>query len=501
MITITQAQKSFWDNQADGYVIFVKNDISSLGDGELLQIVEQKHYPHLKKIFTQHQFKGSRGQSFVLSAIENNELVHFIFIGVGTMDRSNNQELEMLRRAIAEAIRIQKKLTLKRLVAHTPCTELPNVEVTKHMTIAAHMASYECSKFKSDKKDKPFDGQLLFVTCETDCAKAITTGNIIGQAINMARDWADTPGNLLTPTELSLHAATIAKKHNLKHTILGRDKAIELGMGAFLAVDAGSDQDGKFVVLEYMSTENNAPTIALCGKGVTFDSGGISLKPSNSMTGMKFDMSGAAAVIAVMDIVAQLKPAVNVICAAPMVENMPSGKAARQDDVVTAMNGKTIEIKNTDAEGRLILADTLCYVEKNYKPDVMIDIATLTGACAYALGHFYSAVITPDNELATTLEAIGASTGDRVWQLPLDDDFKESNKSDIADVSNSGSSAYLAGTITAACFLQNFVDKARWAHLDIAGTAHDVPAINYVGKGSTGAGIRLLTEFVLSYKK
>lgn len=501
MITVTQTQKTFWDNKADGYVIFIKDDVSSVCGEDFLQKIEQKHYPHLKRIFEKHAFKGNCGQSFVLSAMENDELIQFIFIGVGKMNRSSNQEIEMLRRALAEAVRLQKKLTIKQMVACVPCLDISVSEVAKQITIAAHMASYECSKYKTDKKNKTFEGELLFVTDEKDAASAIEAGNIIGQAINMARDWADTPGNILTPTELSLHAATIAQKHNLKHTMFGRDKALELGMGAFLAVDAGSDQDGKIVVLEYTTTEKNAPTIALCGKGVTFDSGGISLKPSNSMTGMKFDMSGAAAVIAVMDIVAQLKPAVNVICAAPMVENMPSGKAARQDDVVTAMNGKTIEIKNTDAEGRLILADTLCYVEKNYHPDIMIDIATLTGACAYALGHFYSAVITPDDALAKTLEAIGAATGDRVWQLPLDDDFKDANKSDIADMSNSGSSAYLAGTITAGCFLQNFVDKARWAHLDIAGTAHEVPGINYVGKGSTGGGIRLLTEFVLGYKK
>lgn len=501
MITVAHTQKSFWESQADGFVIFIKDDLSSLCGTDFLQSIEQKHYPHLKRIFAKHDFKGGRGQSFVLSAMENDELIQFIFIGVGKVNRSSNQEVEMLRRALAEAVRLQKKLTVKRMVTCVPCLDLSVAEMAKQLTIAAHMASYECSKYKSDKKDKTFECELLFVTDEKSAESAIAAGNIIGQAVNMARDWADTPGNILTPTELSLQAATIAQKHNLKHTIFGRDKALELGMGAFLAVDAGSDQDGKIVVLEYTTTEKNASTIALCGKGVTFDSGGISLKPANSMTGMKFDMSGAAAVIAVMDIVAQLKPAVNVICAAPIVENMPSGKAARQDDVVTAMNGKTIEIKNTDAEGRLLLADTLCYIEKNYHPDIMIDIATLTGACAYALGHFYSAVITPDQELAKTLETIGASTGDRVWQLPMDEDFKESNKSDIADVSNSGSSAYLAGTITAGCFLHNFVDKARWAHLDIAGTAHEVPAINYVGKGATGAGIRVLAEFVLSYKK
>ena len=181
---------------------------------------------------------------------------------------------------------------------------------------------------------------------------------------------------------------------------------------------------------------------------------------------------------------------------------MPSGTASRQDDIVRAMNGKTIEIKNTDAEGRLILADALCYAEKFYTPEVIIDIATLTGACAYALGHFYSAVMTRDAALAAQLVEIGRKNGDRMWELPLDDDFIKANASDVADVNNSGSRAYLAGTIIGACFLENFVSKkSRWAHLDIAGTAHDVPDINYVGRGATGAGIRALIDFVMHYER
>lgn len=486
---------------ADGFVLWIKNDISCHNNQTLFDSIQKHHYPHLKQLFTQHKFDGTCGQTFVLSAMENDRLIYFIFVGVGSLTNSPYRELEVLRRALAEAIKIQKKLSLSNIVVCAPTLGLPTGEVARQLTIAAHMASYECTKFKTEKQSATGNLTLCFMGDDTSLTEAITSGNIIGSAINMARDWADTPGNVLTPTELSHHATALAQKHGLKYTIFGRDKAIELGMGAFLAVDAGSDQDGKFVVLEYLAKETGAPTIALCGKGVTFDSGGISLKSSNYMTGMKYDMSGAAAVIAVMDIVAQLKPSVNVISVAPMVENMPSGKAARQDDVVTAMNGKTIEIKNTDAEGRLILADALCYTEKNYQPDIIIDIATLTGACAYALGHFYSAIITPDKGLATSLVTLGEATGDRCWQLPLDDDFKDANKSDIADVSNSGSSAYLAGTVTAACFLHNFVDKARWAHIDIAGTAHEVPSINYVGKGATGAGIRLLTDFILTYKK
>jgi len=216
---------------------------------------------------------------------------------------------------------------------------------------------------------------------------------------------------------------------------------------------------------------------------------------------MKFDMSGAAAVIETLSVVAQLKPAINVIGVAPTVENMPSGKASRQDDIITFMNGRTAEINSTDAEGRLILADALCYAEKNYNPDVIIDIATLTGAASFVGGHFYTCLLTGDDQLAEELLKLGQVTGDKVVRLPFDDDFKKAITTPVADLSNTGSPKYGAGTITAAWFLQHFVSKSRWAHLDIAGTAHDVPGINYLGEGATGAGVRLMTEFVMTFKK
>jgi leucyl aminopeptidase len=287
----------------------------------------------------------------------------------------------------------------------------------------------------------------------------------------------------------------------LKCAVFGRKKAQELGMGGFLSVDSGSEQEGKFVILEYDCGNKDVPTIVLVGKGVTFDSGGISLKPASYMTGMKFDMSGASAVIGVMKVIAQLKPQINVIGLTPLVENMPSGRSNRQDDIVTFMNGKTAEIVNTDAEGRLILADALCYAEKFYEPDVIIDVATLTGACVHALGHFYTGLMTKDPKLAGLLENSSHLTGDRILALPLDDDFKKAIKSEVADISNAGSPAYKAGTITAALFLSNFVEKAAWAHLDIAGTADGVPDVNYLGKGATGVGVRLLVDFILKYKK
>jgi len=215
---------------------------------------------------------------------------------------------------------------------------------------------------------------------------------------------------------------------------------------------------------------------------------------------MKYDMSGAAAVITAMEAVAQLNPKVNVVGVAPAVENMPSGKASRQDDIIRFMNGKTAEIKSTDAEGRLILADALCYAEKNYRPDVMVDFATLTGACVVALGHFYAGLMTENSKLSAALQRAGSLTGDRMWPLPFDDDYEGAIKSEVADINNIGAKAYHAGTITAGRFLNHFVKATPWAHLDIAGVASDVPGVSYLGKGGTGAGVRMIVEFIQNYE-
>jgi len=506
MLSLKLTSKKFWDNKVEGYVFFLREDFKPASTLSSIDFIEEEYFPRLKVILKKHNFEGKAGQSFVLSNDHGNDLIQFIFIGLGNPDKDHLDEMEKLRRATGTTIQLLKKLSIKDAVIALPDKKdfkVGNDDLIKQIVITSHMADYEYITFKSDKKDKPFDYTLSILVKEATAAvkNAFKEGGIIGQAINDTRHRIDAPANIMTPDALSKEAEKIAKKHSLKSTVLGRQEAEKLGMGAFCAVDAGSVQEGKFVVLEYHTKIKNAPTIALCGKGITFDTGGISLKPSSSMTGMKFDMSGAAAVIAVMDIIGQLKPKINVIGITPMAENMPSGNASRQDDVIVAMNGKSIEIKNTDAEGRLVLADALCYAESKYKPDVIIDVATLTGACLHALGHFYTGLMTEDTDLCWKLEEAAERTGDKVWQLPMDADFKKANKSEVADIANTGSPAYLAGTIIGACFLSAFVEKTPWAHLDIAGTADGVPGINYLSKGATGAGVRLLTDFVMNYKK
>lgn len=506
MLTIKLAENNFWDNGLEGLVFFLGENLDGFANNLHLEHIEKNFYPHLKAVLKKHKFEGKKGQVYTLTIPNDDTITQFIFVGLGKPGKKPHSDLELLRRAIGTCVITLKKLAIENSGFVLPPEDNYKVsaeELLRHVVIAATMASYELTLFKSnrDQADE-WRGNLSISLGEDkkgNFSLALQQGLVIGEAINQARHWSDMPANIVTPTYLSDEAEKIAAEYHLSCNVFGREKALELGMGGFLAVGAGSDQPSKFVVLEYKTKEKNAPTIALAGKGITFDTGGISLKPSESMHGMKYDMSGAAAVIAILKIVAQLKPDVNVVGVTPLVENMPDGKAQRQDDIVRFMNGKTAEIKSTDAEGRLVLADALCYVEKFYNPETIIDIATLTGACVIALGYFYTGLMTQDDTLLEVLPKIGFATGDRTWPLPLDDDYKAANISPIADLRNTGSAEYKAGTITAGFFLQEFVKNARWAHLDIAGTADGVPGVSYLGKGASGASIRLLVEFIMHY--
>ncbi len=500
MLSLRLEQGSYQKCQFEGSLIFLAENFNLVGSHDFVLEL----FPHAQALLKQHGFGGKKNDSYVLSAEKNGALVHYIFLGLG--DESGmapESAIEYRRRSLARGIASAKKLGLKNFATMVPTLKnMDEAEMLEQLGIAALMMSYSFETFKSTAKDaESYNGTLTFLVEQKSeiIEQAVSRASIIGQAMNsITRHYADLPPNIATPTYLSKEAEAIAQKHGLIYESFGREKALSLGMGGFCAVDIGSDQEGTFVILEYKSSHAQAPTIALCGKGVTFDTGGISLKPSSHMSGMKFDMSGASAVLGLMSIIGQLKPAVNVVGLMPFVENMPSGKAARQDDIITHLNGKTTEIKNTDAEGRLILSDTLAYAEKFYKPDVIIDIATLTGACVVALGHFYTGLLSNNDELICALTKSGKKTGDRVWALPLDDDYRDGIKSDVADIANIALPSYSAGTIEGAVYLQHFVTSTAWAHLDIAGTAHDVPTINYVGKGSTGASVRLLIDYILS---
>ncbi|HEY8878117.1 MAG TPA: leucyl aminopeptidase [Roseateles sp.] len=336
---------------------------------------------------------------------------------------------------------------------------------------------------------------LLVGKADVKAAKAgLARGEAIAAGVELARECANRPANYATPTYLGQVVQELGKTHGLKVEVLDRKAVEKLGMGSFLAVAQGSDEPLRFIVARYEGAAKTVAPVVLVGKGITFDTGGISLKPGAEMDEMKFDMGGAASVIGTLRAVAELKPKLNLVMIVAACENMPSGHAVKPGDVVTSMSGQTIEILNTDAEGRLILCDALTYAER-FKPAVVVDVATLTGACVIALGGVRSGMYASDDELATSLAAAGDAALDPCWRMPLDDDYAEGLKSNFADVANIAGRA--GGSITAAKFLQRFASKYRWGHLDIAGTAWKGGA----AKGATGRPVGLLTHFVLSHAK
>ncbi len=348
-------------------------------------------------------------------------------------------------------------------------------------------------------KSKPSERALRPTRVVLCVAKAHTTRShttvqravAIANGVDLARDLGNLPGNVCTPTYLAHSAGELATEFNLRLQVLEEKQMAALRMGALLSVSKGSEQPPKLIVLHYQGAAAGKAPVVLAGKGVTFDSGGISIKPAAEMDEMKFDMCGAASVLGTIRAIAEMKLKINVIGLIPTCENLPSGRASKPGDIVTTMSGQTVEILNTDAEGRLILCDALTYAER-FKPAAVIDIATLTGACVIALGHHRSGLFSPNDALATELLEAGRESADPCWRMPLDDPYQEQIKSPFADMANVGGRA--GGAVTAACFLQRFTKAYDWAHLDIAGTAWK----SGKDKGATGRPVPLLASFLIS---
>ena len=363
-----------------------------------------------------------------------------------------------------------------------------------HLIVAAlGEATYNFITSKAKTAKKSWTGRFTLAVDaaprlkrEFDRAVAVMAG------MNLAKEWANRPANLATPSLLADEAKRLAKFKNMRVEVLGPKEVAKLKMGAFMAVAQGSAQPLRFIVVRYQGTAAAKAPVVLVGKGITFDTGGISLKPGAEMDEMKFDMCGAASVMGAMHAIGQLQPKQNVVALIPSCENMPDAAAVKPGDVVTSMSGQTIEILNTDAEGRLILCDALTYA-KRFKPAHVIDVATLTGACVIALGHVRSGMFTADDALAAALHEAGERTRDLCWRMPLDDAYGKSLKSNFADIPNIGGGR-AGGSITAAKFLEKFTDSFKWAHLDIAGSAWDSGA----AKGATGRPVPLLVHHVLS---
>ena len=364
-----------------------------------------------------------------------------------------------------------------------------------HAVAVARDCAYRFTRMKS-KSEGP-EPALRRLTLSVDRAAlkragaGLEQGLAVAHGMSLAKDLGNLPPNVCTPSYLADQARELAKRYRMKVTVLERADMERLGMYTLLSVAQGSAQPPKFITLEHRGGPKKAKPVALVGKGITFDTGGISLKPAGEMDEMKFDMCGAASVLGTMKAVGEMKLPVNVVGAIPTTENMPGGRATRPGDIVKSLSGQTVEILNTDAEGRLILCDALTYVER-FQPAAVIDIATLTGACVIALGHVATGLFANDPALAREVTAAGEIAQDRVWQMPLWDDYQEQLKSNFADFANIGGRP--AGAVTAACFLSRFTKKYRWAHLDIAGTAWK----SGKEKGATGRPVPLLTQFLIS---
>ena len=349
------------------------------------------------------------------------------------------------------------------------------------------------SPLPAAKQKKPLEAATLYVPNTGAARSAIAAGTAVAEGQRLARRLAMLPGNICTPEFLAQTAREIAKRHRMVVKVFGRREMERMKMGSLLAVAQGTTQDPKLIVLEYNGGKRGAPPVALVGKGLCFDAGGISIKPAGGMELMKFDMSGAAGVLGAMEALGRLKPRINVVALVGSTTNMLGGEAMKPGDVVVASNGKSIEIQNTDAEGRLVLADVLSYVQR-YKPQAVVDAATLTGAVVIALGHVTVGVMGNDQKLVDEVLAAGNRGGEVGWQLPLFEEYKEQLKSDVADLRNIGGRG--AGTITAALFLQEFAEGMPWVHLDVAGTAYSETDLVVMPKGPTGTPVRTFVEFV-----
>ena len=442
------------------------------------------------------EFSGKAGEEVVLHKPDGVKADRVIFIGLGKLEKIDTESLRVFAGKAVKTC-IQKKLTSMSLAA--PAAKHLNMEagqILEALLEGALLGNHRFDKYKNEKKLTPLKrigvlttpGNVKKQSALVRKVKAVCAGTL------QAREWVSTPSNDKRPGAFSRMLVREAKKEKLKTRVF-TDKDLRTGKyGAILAVGEGSQDKPRLVELVY-APRGAKQTIALIGKGVTFDTGGINLKPSGGIEDMKIDMSGAAAVAATLMAVARLKPKVKVVGVIPIVENMPSGTATRPGDVIKSYAGKTIEIGNTDAEGRLILIDAMEHALKRFKPDVMVDIATLTGACMVALGDNIAGVFTQDDDLANAIVRAGEKTHERTWRMPLPEDYRELLKSEIADLNNMSSSRY-GGAITAALFLSEFSGKARWAHIDIAGPAYVKKGSSYCEAGGTGFGVRLFCEMI-----
>jgi leucyl aminopeptidase len=485
------------------------------GDEGLLQELDAATGGIIKSVIESEELKGKEGETIYVHLAgddSNFRARRLLLIGVG--EREDYKAAQIAQMA-GTAVRFLRGKNVK-TVGVVPRAEGEPENMAAAAVEGAVMGLFEPDKYRTVDKEKREIEKFVILAEGADegaLQSGAEKGRIIGESVNFTRDLANEPGGYMTPTDMASRAEEIAGQFGLAIEVLDEDRMQELGMGALLGVSAGSEQPAKLIVLKYnpQGTTGGGPKgvgptgdgasagdlLAFVGKGITFDSGGISLKPGENMEMMKYDMTGGATVLGAMRALAQLKPSIPVLGIVPCSENLPSGKATKPGDILRAMTGKTIEVINTDAEGRLVLADAIAYAKKLGATRI-VDMATLTGAVSIALGDVNTAILGTDQKLIDDVIKAGKEVGEKYWQLPLDKEYSKQIKSDIADIKNVGGRK--AGTITAAAFLKEFADDVSWAHLDIAGTAWGDDAKPYRSKGPTGIAVRMLLKLVQQYE-
>jgi len=462
------------------------------------QVADRAARGALRRVLAQGDLSGNAGSTLLLRAVQGLAAERVLLVGLGPRGECGETAFREAVRGAAGALRELGATDAVVCLTEPKVAERPLAWKVRQTVLGFRDAFYRFDELKTQKK--PPAPALASVTIALSGGALVEAQRAMEEAVAtadgtaLARTLGNLPPNLCTPIRLAEEARKLARQFKLGLQVLERRDMERLGMGAMLAVTKGSHQPPKLIVLRYAGAAKSRKPIVLVGKGITFDTGGISLKAAAEMDEMKFDMSGAASVLGTVRALAGMKAPVNVIGVVPACENMPGGNATKPGDVVTSLSGQTIEILNTDAEGRLILCDALTYVQR-YQPDVVIDIATLTGACVVALGHVATGLFANDQRLADAIREAGDDAWDRVWQLPLWEDYQEQLKSNFSDMANIGGRP--AGSVTAACFLSRFAKELRWAHLDIAGTAWKSGR----EKGSTGRPVPLLVRYALRHAR
>ena len=469
------------------------------GDDGILKELDEASGGVVRSVIESEELKGKEGETVYVHLASSGSGLRarrLLLVGVGAREDYTPAQVSQMAGAAVRFLRGKNVKTVGLVTRADGDVEKTAAAATE----GAIMGLFEPDKYRTVDKEERTIERLVIISEGADEAAlkgGAERGQIIGESVNFTRDLSNEPGAYMTPTDLAERARQIASEFGLNVDVLDEARMEQEGMGALLSVSHGSEEDAKLIILKYTPRDATAQDeenlLAFVGKGITFDSGGISLKPGENMELMKYDMTGGATVLGAMRAIAQLKPSIPVLGVVPASENLPSGKATKPGDVVKAMSGKTIEIINTDAEGRLILSDAICYAKKLGAKRV-IDMATLAGAVSIALGDVNTAVLGTDQELIDEIIGAGKEVGEKFWQLPLDKEYTKQIKSDIADIKNVGGRK--AGTITAAAFLKEFADGISWAHLDIAGTAWGDDAKPYRAKGPTGVAVRTLINIV-----